>query len=111
MFRSIARRWTANSTARVISCRVWGTPGTDCSEPVERLAEPLPWIQPLLLSGVDHPLLALLIGHLACNCLEPARCLAEIADSSPQLSDQVGKDCPLFSRNSVVSLECFLEHP
>src|SRR5438874_11247847 len=83
---------------------------TDCSER-DSLAEPLPWIQALLLGGVDYPLLVLQIGDFTPYSFEPHSRLSGVADAPPELTDQIGQDGALFPWHTVIGFQRFFEHP
>jgi hypothetical protein len=88
--------------ARDIFCPAWAMPETDYSARDDSLAEPLSGIQPLLVGCIYDPLLILRISYFAIYSFEPVRSLAGIADSPPQLADQIGKDSALFPRYGIV---------
>ena len=83
---------------------------TDCSER-DSLAEPLSWIQALLLGGVDYPLLVLQIGDFTPYSFEPHSRLSGVADAPPELTDQIGQDGALFPWHTVIGFQRFFEHP
>src|SRR5690242_18510939 len=76
-----------------------------------RLVEPLPRIQSLLVGGIDDPQLVLQVRDFARNRLEPDCGFPDVADPPPELTHKVGEDGALFSRHTVIALQCFLEHP
>src|SRR5688500_8307417 len=74
-------------------------------------AEPLPRTIPLLPRRIENPLLGLQVDDLLGNLVEPRLRHGHVADSAPELTDEIGQDRTLVARDTVVALQSSREHP
>src|SRR4051812_28985229 len=64
-------------------------------------AEPLARAVALLFRRVDDPLLSLCVENLGRHPREPVRGLRAVADTPPELANEICQDRPLFARHAV----------
>src|SRR5215207_2240465 len=87
---------------RPISCRSTRVHPPALLPSFPGLREPLARAVALLAGGLDDPLLARRVAHLARHPIEPGASLVNVAHATPQLADEIGDHRALLARERIV---------